>query len=94
MSKFGSIEHSTQFYRGALVGSVLVIIKFIFFLPANVADVLYGIVLLATLAITAGELMGLEYFSLEKSTLDSIVGFLFPLDFYAVLILFGIHLTN
>jgi hypothetical protein len=89
-----SIQHRSQFFRGAFLGVMLVVIKLVFFLPINVADILYGAALLVTLVITAGELLQSRYFVLEARVLDFVVGFLFPLDCYAVLILFGVPLTN
>jgi hypothetical protein len=73
---------------------VLVIVKLIVFLPINVVDILYGIALLVTLIITAGELLESNLFVLESRVLDFVVGILFPLDCYVVLILFGVPLTN
>jgi hypothetical protein len=89
-----SIQHRRQFFLGAIFGSILVVFKLIFFLPIDVADILYGIALLVTLIITIGEIIESKYFVLEAKTLDFIIGFLFPLDCYAVVILFGIPLTN
>jgi hypothetical protein len=80
--------------RGAVVGLALMVFKFIVFLPIDVADFLYGLVLLATLVITLGDLLESKYFVLEAKYLDFIVGFLFPLDAYAVLVLLGVPLTN
>ncbi|HZW57059.1 MAG TPA: hypothetical protein VFF30_12285 [Nitrososphaerales archaeon] len=94
MRKSGSIEHRHQFFRGMLAGTVIVIIKFIFYLPVDVANVFYGASLLVTLIITVGELLESRYFVLEARVLDFLFGFLFPLDCYAVLILLGVHLTN
>ena len=90
----GSIRHRSQFYRGALLGIVLVIVKLVFFLPVDIADLLYGVALLVTLIITIGELLESRRFTLEVRVLDFIVGLLFPLDCYAVLLLFGLPLTN
>jgi hypothetical protein len=58
------------------------------------ANIFYGAALLVTLIITVGELLESKYFVLEARVLDFVVGFLFPLDCYAVLILFGIPLTD
>ncbi len=88
-----SIQHRKQFFRGAAVGLVLVAIKLVIFLPLDLADLLYGAAILFTLLITVGELLGYRYFT-ESRLLDFVVGFLFPLDCYAVLILFGVPLTN
>jgi hypothetical protein len=73
---------------------VLVVVKLILYLPLDVADILYGVALLVTIAIAAGELLELKYFTLEAKALDFVLGFLFPLDCYAVLILFGTPLPN
>ncbi len=73
---------------------IVVVIKFVVFLPVDIADILYGVALIVTLAITAGDILGSKSLLLEARILDFIVGFLFPLDCYAVLILFGVHLTN
>ena len=89
-----SVQHRHQFYRGLAGGLVLVAVKFILFMPINIADILYGVALLFTIAITIGELLGYKYFILEARYLDFIVGLLIPLDFYAVLVLFGLPLPN
>ncbi len=86
--------HRPSFLIGALVGLVVVIIKFIIFLPIDIADLLYGASLSITLAITAGEFAPLKFFLAESKTFNLVVGILFPLDCYAVLILFGVPLTN
>ena len=88
------IEHRSQFFKGFLFGVVLVIFKFIIFMPVDIADILYGSALIVTLVITVGELFGSSIFVLESRILDFVIGLLFPLDFYAVLILFGVPLTN
>ena len=72
------------------MGLFVVIVKLGVVLPVDVADVLYGSALLVTLVISAGEVTGSRYFVLEARILDFVMGFLFPLDCYAVLILFGI----
>lgn len=76
------------------MGIVLVIVKLVFFLPVDITDLLYGVALLVTLIITIGELLESRRFTLEVRVLDFIVGLLFPLDCYAVLLLFGLPLTN
>jgi hypothetical protein len=89
-----SVQHRRQFLRGVVPGLVLVAVKFIFFLPVDITDILYGVALLMTLVITTGELLEYRRFVLEAQFLDFVAGLLFPLDCYAVLILFGIPLTN
>lgn len=88
------IQHRHQFFRGAVVGLILVVIKFLFFLPVDVADLLYGVALLLTLLITTGEVLEYKRLILNARILDLVAGFLFPLDCYAVLVLLGIPLTN
>lgn len=88
------IQHRHQFFRGAVVGLVLVGIKFIVFAPVDIADLLYGVAILLTLVIVLGELLEYKRFVLEAKFLDFVAGFLFPLDCYAVLVLFGLPLTN
>jgi hypothetical protein len=88
------IEHRSQFFRGLIFGIAVVIVKFVVFLPIDVADCLYGAALLVTMIITLGEPTGVKYFVVEARILDFVIGFLFPLDLYAVLILFGIPLTD
>jgi len=88
------IEHHTQFFRGAIFGILVVIVKLVIFLPINVADYVYGAALLLTLIITVGDVTNSRYFVIKASTLDFILGLLFPLDLYAVLILFGLPLTD
>ena len=70
------------------------VFKFVFPLPIDLADILYGVALLVTLIITVGELLESKYFVMESPTLDFVVGLLFPLDCYAILLLFGIPLTD
>jgi hypothetical protein len=89
-----SVQHRRQFLRGVVPGLVLVAVKFIFFLPVDLTDILYGVALLLTLVITTGELLEYRLFVFEAKILDFVAGLLFPLDCYAVLILFGIPLTN
>jgi len=89
-----SVQHRRQFFRGAAVGIVLVAFKFLFFTPVDITDVLYGVAILFTLIVTVGELLEYKYLVLEERYLDFVLGFLFPLDCYAVLVLFGLPLTN
>jgi hypothetical protein len=89
-----SVQHRHQFFRGMAFGLILIAIKLVLFLPVDIADVLYGVAILLSLIITVGELLGYKYFTLEARYLDFLVGFLFPLDCYAVLVLFGIPLTS
>ena len=90
----GPVQHRHQFLRGVIPGLVLVILKFVLFLPVNITDILYGIALLLTLVITTGELLEYRRFVLEARILDFIAGLLFPLDCYAVLVLLGVPLTG
>ena len=80
--------------RGVVPGLVLVAVKFILFLPVDITDILYGAALLLTLVITTGELLEYRPFVLEAKVLDFVAGLLFPLDCYAVFVLFGLPLTN
>ena len=89
-----AVEERSRFLLGVIIGLIAVLAKIVIALPVDVADILYGMVLLVTLAITAGEVMRLKFFVLEAKILDLIVGLLFPLDIYAVLVLFGIALPN
>lgn len=72
----------------------LVAVKFVFFSPVDITDLLYGVALLLTLIITTGELLEYKRFIVEAKLLDFVAGFLFPLDCYAILVLFGLPLTN
>jgi hypothetical protein len=92
--RVSQINHRKNFLTGALIGFVLVIFKLVVFLPINVADIMYGIALLVTLVITTGEILESKRLVLEAKYLDFIMGILFPLDAYAVLILLGLPLTN
>lgn len=92
--RISTIQHRRHFYRGSIAGLVLVIVKFFLYLPVDLADILYGVAILITIVITAGELLEIKYFVLEARVLDFVLGFLFPLDCYAVLILFGVPLTS
>jgi hypothetical protein len=74
---------------GAGFGLVMAGIKFSVSLPIDVADLLYGSCLLVTLAITFADLLGMWDTSARSNVVDLVLGLLFPLDAYAVLILFG-----
>ena len=89
-----SVQHRRSFLTGFVPGLVLVALKFVFFLPLDITDILYGAAVLLTLIITVGELLQYRPFVLEAKTLDFIAGLLFPLDCYAVLVLFGVPLTG
>ena len=79
---------------GTLAGFLLVAVKLIVVLPVDIADVLYGASLLLTLAITLGDLVEIRIFTRHSRQLDFIIGLLFPLDCYAVLLLFSVPLPN
>ena len=89
-----AIQHRSQFFRGTIPGLALVAVKFVFFSPVDITDLLYGVALLLTLIITTGELLEYKRFIVEAKLLDFVAGFLFPLDCYAILVLFGLPLTN
>jgi len=88
------IQFRSQFLTGFILGLILVVIKLIFFLPIDIADAFYGAGLLVTIIITIAEMLKFPYLTLEPHIRDFIIGFLLPLDFYAVLILFGLPLKN
>lgn len=88
------IEDRKQFFTGFAIGLVLVIIKLIFYLPIDIADDVYGGALLLTLLVTAGQILGTNKVELQGRWLDFLFGLLFPLDLYAVLVLFGVPLTK
>jgi hypothetical protein len=77
-----------------LFGVSLVAVKFLIVLPIDIADILYAISLLITLAITFGDFMEWRSFTLHPRMLDFILGFLFPLDAYAVVVLLGLPLPD
>jgi len=89
-----AFQHRPTFLVGMLAGLLLVAVKLIVVLPVDIADVLYGASLLLTLVITFGDLLDFRVFVRHSKRLDFIIGFLFPLDCYAVLILFGVPLPN
>ncbi|HET7404849.1 MAG TPA: hypothetical protein VFV92_04710 [Candidatus Bathyarchaeia archaeon] len=89
-----AFQHRPSFLLGMLAGMVLVAVKLIVVLPVDIADFLYGATLLVTLAIAFGDLIDFKIFTRHSRQLDFIVGLLFPLDCYAVLILFSIPLPN
>ena len=89
-----SVQHRRHFLSGVVPGLVLVTLKLIFFLPVDITDILYGAAVLLTLVITTGELLQYRPFVLEARILDFVAGLLFPLDCYAVLVLFGVPLTS
>ena len=89
-----AFQHRPTFLVGMLAGFLLVAVKLIVVLPVDIADVLYGVSLLLTLAITFGDLVDIRIFTRHSKQLDFIIGLLFPLDCYAVLILFSVPLPN
>ena len=84
----------SAFLKGVAIGMVLVIIKFAIVMPIDIADILYGTCILVTLAITLGDLLGLQFFTTQSAALDFVLGLLYPLDAYAVLILYGVPLPD
>jgi hypothetical protein len=72
---------------------VIVFVKYAIVLPIDIADILYGACLLVTLIITLGDLLRWRLFT-ESKALDLVVGLLYPLDAYAVLVLFGLPLPD
>jgi hypothetical protein len=88
------IKHRRAFTRGLLFGLSLIVLKLAIVLPIDLADLLYAISLLVTLVITFGDFMEWESFVLHPRILDFLLGFLFPLDAYAVVILSGVPLPN
>ena len=86
--------HRPSFFLGVVLGLILVVIKLLIYLPVDVANLFYGIALLITLVITAGEIAAINFFVSESRFFNFIVGVLFPLDCYAVLILFGVPLVD
>ena len=88
------IEHRPAFTQGLAVGLVLVVAKFVVVLPIDIADVLYAVSLLITLAITFGDFMEWKSFVLHPRALDFLLGFLFPLDAYAAVLLLGLPLPD
>lgn len=88
-----SISRSS-FFRGAIFGGILVVVKLVIVLPVDVADILYAAAILITVIITAGEVTGSSLFVLKARPLNFVLGFLFPLDCYAVLVLFGLPLPS
>lgn len=89
-----AFQNQRAFLTGFLVGLLLIIIKLVVVLPVDIADLVYGTSLLLTLIITFGDLVDLKVFVAHSKGLDFVLGLLFPLDCYAVLILFGVPLPN
>lgn len=76
------------------IGIGLAVVKYAIVLPIDIADILYGTCLLVTLIITVGDLFEWRLFTAESKALNLVLGMLYPLDAYAVLILFGIPLPD
>lgn len=89
-----SIDHRPTFMRGVAAGSVLVLVKFAVVMPIDIADFLYATCILVTLVITLGDLLHLSVFGSGSRFSDFILGLIFPLDAYAVLILYGLPLPD
>jgi hypothetical protein len=87
-------QHRHNFLIGALSGLTVVFVKLLVVLPIDAADLLYGMGLLVTLVISVGELLEIDFQFVNADQLDSVLGFLFPLDCYAVLVLFGLPLPD
>jgi hypothetical protein len=88
------VNHRSNFLRGLAVGIVLAFVKYAVVLPIDIADILYGTCILVTLTITLGDLLEWRLFSAESAGLDFVLGLLYPLDAYAVLLLFGVPLPD
>lgn len=89
-----AFQNQQAFLTGFLAGLLLVIIKLAVVLPVDLADLVYGTSLLFTLIITFGDLVDLKVFISHSKGLDFVLGLLFPLDCYAVLVLFRVPLPN
>lgn len=89
-----AFQNQRAFLTGFLAGLLLIIVKIVVVLPVDIADLVYGTSLLVTLIITFGDLVDLKLFISHSKGLDFVLGLLFPLDCYAVLILFGAPLPN
>lgn len=79
---------------GIAFGLVVAFVKFAFILPIDIADSLYGSFLLMTLVITFADLLGIWDYTDQSKGVDFVLGLLYPLDAYAVLILFGVPLPD
>jgi hypothetical protein len=86
-------QHRT-FLVGIGFGLVVAVIKFAIVLPVDLADGLYGSALLITLVVTLADLLGLWDPLYQPKAFDFVLGLLYPLDAYAVLILFGFPLPD
>ena len=86
-------QHSA-FLEGVGFGLIFAGIKFAVTLPIDIADLLYGCCLLVTLAITFADLLGIWDMSAQSKVFDFVLGLLYPLDAYAVLILFGVPIPD
>lgn len=89
-----AFQNQRAFLTGVVAGLLLVIIKLVLILPVDLADLVYGTSILLTLIITFGDLVDLKVFVAHSKMLDFVLGLLFPLDCYAVLILFRVPLPN
>ena len=89
-----AFQNQQAFLTGFVAGLLLVIVKLVVVLPVDLADIVYGTSILFTLIITFGDLVDLKLFVAHSRGLDFVLGLLFPLDCYAVLILFRIPLPN
>ena len=89
-----AFQDQRAFLVGFVSGFFLVAVKLVVILPVDIADLVYGTSLLFTLVITFGDLVDLKIFVNHSKGLDFVLGVLFPLDCYAVLILFGLRLPN
>ena len=89
-----AFQNQRAFLTGFIAGLILGITKLAVVLPVDIADMVYGTSLLFTLIITFWDLVDLKVFIAHSKGLDFVLGLLFPLDCYAVLILFGVPLPN
>jgi hypothetical protein len=88
------VRNRRLFMTGGAFGLSLVLVKLFVLLPIDIADPLYGLALLVTLVIAAGELLEIDALVWEAEGLDFVFGLLFPLDCYAAMILVGVPLPD
>ena len=91
--KSSALRQRPALLVGILAGFLLVAVKLVVVLPADIAQV-YGASLLLTLVIAFGDLVDFQTFTRYSKQLNFVLGFLLPLDCYAILILLRVPLPN
>ena len=87
-----SISHRKYFVEGIIFGLIALTLKILIHEPVKLVDKFYAVALILTIVLTAGETLDIRPLVPEPRIVDFVIGFLIPLDFYAILVLLGLPL--